>query len=190
MRKAIGAALAQVDDGPRRPGHAGPRLWQCRRLRLRQGQRTPVRNGSHPEPLRRTLIHPALPGLEGDRGKNEAEPDSQRSSEGKSIILVDDSLGPRDHGKDHRQTPEERRRQGKSTCVSARRNSAIPCFYGIDIPNKGRTNLQPYGQCQALAKHIGADSVLFVPARTTQESRGQSPMTTALPVLAGNTQSP
>lgn len=89
---------------------------------------------------------------------------------GKSLILVDDSLV---RGTTSRFIVKMLREAGARE-IHLRLSSPeikYPCFYGIDIPTRGELISNTHDP-EALAKHVGADSVLFLPIPKVREALG------------------
>ena len=72
----------------------------------------PLRDRARPQPLRRPHLHRAVAADPALRRAGEAQPGAQRCSQGKRIVLIDDSHRPRHDQPQDRPDVPRRRRQG------------------------------------------------------------------------------
>jgi amidophosphoribosyltransferase len=169
MRKAIGAALAEVDDIQGDLVIPVPDSGNAAALGYAKAKGLPFEMGlTRNHFAGRSFTLPSQAQRE-TAVKMKLSPIPE-IIQGKSIILVDDSLV---RGTTAKIIVKLLRYAGAKEihlrlCAPELR---FPCFYGIDIPTRGELISNRLDNV-ALAKHIGADSVRFVPVEQLKKVVG------------------
>ena len=158
---------------------AGAGFRRARGPRLRPGDRDPLRDGDHPQPLCRPDLHPADP--IGARTRRADEAFGQpRGHRGQAHRARRRQPGARHHlGEDR---PDDARGRRRARCISGspRRRSPIPDFYGIDTPEREKL-LAATHDLEGMRNYIGADSLAFLSIPGLYRAMGEEARDEACP---------
>ena len=126
----MGDAAGRRAPGRRRPRDAGAGHRRAGRGRLRRGVGHPVPRGHRPQPLRRPDVHPAVARRCASGASTSSSTRCARSSRGKRLIVVDDSIVRGTTTKQIVGAAAQGRRRARSTSGSAPRRSTTRASTG------------------------------------------------------------